>query len=167
VPWLDSFIDCDDIFWSSKSTEAIPSPRNQAMAPRVSLRAPRNTSRSYRELSSDDSSDDSEYGAFSSLPPSPEPTSPRHQATRNRGKARISYKEDSDEEPIAEEPRTLKRKRPTRAAAGKSAPSKTSKPRKKRQLRDVGAPLRRNKSCLSQLGRASEPILTSSSCNPA
>jgi hypothetical protein len=126
------------------------------MVPRVSLRAPRNTSRSYRELSfdengQDDSFAESEDDALSSLPPSPEPASRHHQATRNRGKARISYKEDSDEEPVAEEPRSLKRKRATRAAAEKSRPSKAPKPLKKRQLRDVGAPLRRNRSCWSHL----------------
>lgn len=136
------------------------------MAPRVSLRAPRNTPQSYRELSfdendQDDSFAESEDDAFSSLPPSPEPASQPHQATRNRGKARISYKEDSDDEPVAKEPRSLKRKRATRTITEKSGPSKTSKPRKKRQFRDVGAPLRRNKSCWSQLDSASEPDLTS------
>src|SRR5215469_11448792 len=134
--------------------------------PRVSLRAPRNTSQSYRELSFDENSQDdsfaeSEDDALSSLPPSPEPTSSRHQATRNRGKARISYKEDSDEEPVAEEPRHLKRKRATRTAAEKSRPSKASKPLKKRRLRDVGAPLRRNRSCWSNLDTTSEPRLMS------
>jgi hypothetical protein len=125
------------------------------MVTRVSLRAPRNTSRSYRELSFDENGQDDSFAesedALSSHPPSPEPAPRHHQATRNRGKARISYKEDSDEEPVAEEPRNLKRKRATRAAAEKSRPSKVPKPPKKRQLRDVGAPLRRNRSCWSHL----------------
>jgi len=98
---------------------------------------------------------DDSFAESEDLPSSPEPASRRHQATRNRGKAKISYKEDSDDEAVVEKSRSLKRK--TRVAAEKPNASKAPKPRKKRQFRDVGAPLRRNKSCRSQLDSTNEP----------
>ena len=127
------------------------------MEPRVSLRVSRNTRRSFDEDGEDESFAESEDDYLDSLPASPELSPQRRPATRNRGKARVSYKEDSDEELVAEERRSLKRKRTTRAASEKSRPSKAQRPRKKRQLRAVGAPLRRNKSCRSQLDGADEP----------
>lgn len=136
------------------------------MAPRVELRTRANPSlaRSYREQSFDDDESDENFTVSDVVededddPPASPELMPRDKATsgrpstRNRGKAKVSYREDSEDEQVPNNnisannsSRSLKRKRTPNAATSASRTSKAPKPRKKQKIRGVGAPLRRSK----------------------